>query len=181
MRWLFFFWLIPTHPILLSSKNAFLYFMQLLLVAESSIFKKKRAQYIFTWQLWWMDHYITVQILHYLTLNLWSPYSFSLKNIGPVTLSYQWLLTTPEQQQDDSSALTTQSAEAGGESTAISVYPLAGEILPGKEQTITVKFSPLDVGEFSNMFRCKWDICREFWLFVLFKWKLQTIFRDTFR
>ena len=63
----------------------------------------------------------------------------------------------PEQHQDEESAVfPPQSEEPGEESHAISVYPQEGEILPGKEQTMTLKFSPLDVGEFSRILRIKW-------------------------
>ena len=83
--------------------------------------------------------------------------------------SFKWFLLTLEtsqqhhqQEKQEKRAKDSEHAkaisEAGEdreESTAISLDPTEGEILPGKEQAITVKFTPVEVREFEEMFRCK--------------------------
>ena len=76
-----------------------------------------------------------------------------------MAFSFKWFLltvnTSQQQQQDQHTKPISDTVESKEESTAISLYPAEGEIPPGKEQAITVKFSPVEVGEFKELFRCK--------------------------
>ena len=84
---------------------------------------------------------------------------FFLKNTGYVAFSFKWFLLTLEasqqQQKDEHATVISEAGEIREESTVISLHPVEGEILPGREQTIMVKFSPVEVGEFKELLRCK--------------------------
>ena len=103
---------------------------------------------------------------------------FPLRNTGQITLSYKWFMIKSSQPEeldintlgDDSKSSVTSSGvqstsnaeysnkEKKGEDNEnrfVFIEPHEGEIPPGSEQIISVKFSPLDLIDFKYNFRCK--------------------------
>ena len=104
-------------------------------------------------------------------------YRLPLKNVGLIDLSYQWFVIDPSSpgimedvsrssistmKSDNSNSFsksgsTEQQLATGGEedNVRVSIEPLQGEIPPGGEQIITIKFSPVELLEFAHLFRCQ--------------------------
>lgn len=86
--------------------------------------------------------------------------SFPLKNTGQVVMSYEWLLLQSRQHSDSSSSEKSMKNENRKEEdvediTPFSVHPTKGEIPPGQEQLITVRFTPEQVLSKEESFRCR--------------------------
>lgn len=78
-------------------------------------------------------------------------YRFPLKNTGKITLAYKWFMIKSGTMEETVDALSEESLEE----CLVTLDPQSGEIPPGQEQIISVKFSPVEVVEVSYKFRCK--------------------------
>ena len=76
-----------------------------------------------------------------------------MKNVGKITLAYKWFLLEFSDGQSEGEQLLA--LEEKLEECLVSIEPQSGEIPPGQEQIISVKFSPVDVVNVSYKFRCK--------------------------
>ena len=84
-------------------------------------------------------------------------HSFPLKNTGRVVLSYKWYLMK-EIEGTEQPLLKDASKEDEMEEILIQIEPTKGEIPPGQEQLITVKYSPIEIGSILYKLHCKYVI-----------------------
>lgn len=94
-------------------------------------------------------------------------YAFTLVNSGNVRLSYKWSVLTRHDEIELNSrpgtALGFRSIEVndagsfvseGGEIVPFSVEPTRASLAPGETSTVTVRFSPLEAGDFEQHIKC---------------------------
>ena len=90
-------------------------------------------------------------------------YSFPLRNVGKIRMSYEWALLSQPQSRPNSHTVDEResflSEQQGKESATqplpFSVSPLSGTIAPEKEATITIRFTPVTVTETGCFLHCQ--------------------------
>ena len=104
-------------------------------------------------------------------------YSFSLFNIGQITLSYTWVFTHMDGSpvvhnfsQPDFDKETGHLKSDGGEVMPFSITPSSGQVAPGKEMAFVVHFSPLDVNKWKYKLVCRLEKCMVHinWIFKIY-------------
>lgn len=89
-------------------------------------------------------------------------FKLPVSNAGQIPLSFQWTLVhmdgsplTPHPSQLHLDKDTGSLLSEGGEVMPFSITPSSGQILPGREATFSVRFSPLDVSDWECKLVCR--------------------------
>lgn len=81
--------------------------------------------------------------------------SFPLKNIGKVILAYKWHLVSGDRKGNTVTDDIVVAKVEEFEEVFVQIEPQTGEIPPGQEQIITVKYSPVEMRKISYQFHCR--------------------------